>query len=166
MKSATSHSHDGESSFGCLKCSQNKIKEAMQDNSIIQMVKNHKIGSERYSCELKFRTINDSNLKKLMTNFDSANQLKGEQRSIQSEVVETLANDKIGRYYLVHDILSRCDQALKGKHESSPTKQYQKHVKTTLDNFESSVRKEIVRRKLKQNELYRSLDKDHVKRFT
>jgi hypothetical protein len=65
-----------------------------------------------------------------------------------AEIIQSLGNDKIGRYYLVYDILLRCDEALGGKFESSPAKEYQDNVKNTLDTFETSVRKEATRRKL------------------
>jgi len=98
--------------------------------------------------------MKDGKLSKLLTNFDRANQLKEDKEIENKEVLDTLIKDKIGRYYLIHDILFRWDQALDGKHESSPAKQYKKHVKNTLDSFESSVRKEASRRNLKHPSLF------------
>lgn len=100
--------------------------------------------------------MHNRRISRLLTNFESANQLSEERALKNSEIHDSLVKDKIGRYYLIHDILYRCDKALGGKLESSPTKQYKQHVKNTLDSFENSVRQEAARRKLNPITMRRS----------
>ena len=94
--------------------------------------------------------MHDSKISRLLTKFENANQIF-EVKEYEDHTIESLINDKIGRYYFIHDILFKWDEALSGKHESSPAKQYKNHVKNTLDSFESSVKLEAARRKLTYN---------------
>jgi len=45
--SIASHSHDGDTGKAWAICELKVVNKARQDNSIIQMVKTHKIGDER-----------------------------------------------------------------------------------------------------------------------
>jgi len=110
--------------------------------------------------------MNNGRLTRLLTNFDKAHKLSQERSQENNDSFESLANDKLGRYYLIYDILFKWDEVLEGKLESSPTKEYKTHVKATLDSFETSVRNEVSRRKLKNTALYRSLNKDEPNRFS
>lgn len=67
--------------------------------------------------------MHNSKLTRLLTNFESANKLTEEHEFEHTDITDALVNDKIGRYYLIHNILFRWDEALKGKLESSPTKE-------------------------------------------
>jgi hypothetical protein len=51
--------------------------------------------------------MHDSKLSRLLTNFESANQLSEERELETNETFDSLIKDKIGRYYLIHDILFR-----------------------------------------------------------
>lgn len=152
-QSTISHdSNDTDHASTCVLCAQKRVKNAMRDFSISQMVKTHHIGNERY--------MHDRRLSRLLINFDKAKELQEVREFDSQEIVNGLVNDKIGRYYLIHDILFRCDEALNGKHESSPTKEYKYHVKATLDSFESKVRREATRRNLHRSSIFKTLNEE------
>lgn len=91
--------------------------------------------------------MQDNKLKSLMTKFESGRRLST-QKLPNADHFSNLISDKLGKYYVIYDILFRCDEALWGKIESSPTKEYKQHVKNTLDSFEHSVKSELERRRL------------------
>ena len=105
--------------------------------------------------------MHNAKIKRLLTKFASARRFSSKK---QPEKVEKddLITDKLGRYYLIYDILYRCDEALSGKMESSPTREYKQHVKNTLDSFESSVKSEALRRNLKYDTTFDNSEYDTI----